>query len=34
MDKAAAAFGIDPVDIRRRNLIGKFPYTSAMGLDI
>ena len=32
MDKAAAAFGIDPVDIRRRNLIGKFPYTSAMGL--
>ena len=32
MDKAAAAFGIEPVDIRRRNLIGKFPYTSAMGL--
>jgi carbon-monoxide dehydrogenase large subunit len=32
MDKAAAAFGIDPVDIRRRNLINKFPYTSAMGL--
>ena len=32
MDKAAAAFGIDPVDIRRRNLIGKFPYTSATGL--
>jgi carbon-monoxide dehydrogenase large subunit len=32
MDKAAAAFAIDPVDIRRRNLIGKFPYTSAMGL--
>jgi aerobic carbon-monoxide dehydrogenase large subunit len=32
MDKAAAAFGIDPVDIRRRNLIDKFPYTSAMGL--
>ncbi|MFN3658834.1 MAG: xanthine dehydrogenase family protein molybdopterin-binding subunit [Pseudolabrys sp.] len=32
MDKAAAAFGIEPVDIRRRNLIGKFPYTSAAGL--
>ncbi len=32
MDKAAAAFGIDPIEIRRRNLIDKFPYTSAMGL--
>ena len=32
MDKAAAALGVDPVDIRRRNLIDKFPYTSAMGL--
>jgi len=32
MDKAAAAFAIDPVDIRRRNLIAAFPYTSAMGL--
>jgi carbon-monoxide dehydrogenase large subunit len=32
MDKAAAAFVIDPVDIRRRNLIDKFPYTSATGL--
>jgi len=32
MDKAAAAFGTDPVDIRRRNLIDKFPYTSATGL--
>jgi carbon-monoxide dehydrogenase large subunit len=32
MDKAAAAFGIDPIDIRRGNLIDKFPYTSAMGL--
>ncbi|HSP49840.1 MAG TPA: xanthine dehydrogenase family protein molybdopterin-binding subunit [Pseudolabrys sp.] len=32
MDKAATAFAIDPVDIRRRNLIDKFPYTSAMGL--
>jgi carbon-monoxide dehydrogenase large subunit len=32
MDKAAAAFGLDPVDIRRRNLIEKFPYTSATGL--
>jgi aerobic carbon-monoxide dehydrogenase large subunit len=32
MDKAASAFALDPIDIRRRNLIGKFPYTSAMGL--
>jgi carbon-monoxide dehydrogenase large subunit len=32
MDKAAAAFAIDPVDIRRCNLIDKFPYTSATGL--
>jgi carbon-monoxide dehydrogenase large subunit len=32
MDKAAKAFGIDPVEIRRRNLIDKFPYTSATGL--
>ena len=31
MDKAAAAFGIDPIEIRRRNLIDKFPYTSATG---
>jgi carbon-monoxide dehydrogenase large subunit len=32
MDKAATALGLDPIDIRRRNLIDKFPYTSAMGL--
>ena len=32
MDKAAAALGIDPIEIRRRNLIKTFPYTSAMGL--
>jgi carbon-monoxide dehydrogenase large subunit len=32
MDKAARAFALDPVDIRRRNLIDKFPYTSATGL--
>ena len=32
MDKAANAFGIDVIDIRRRNLIDKFPYTSAIGL--
>jgi carbon-monoxide dehydrogenase large subunit len=32
MDKAAAALGVDPVEIRRRNLIDKFPYTSAAGL--
>jgi carbon-monoxide dehydrogenase large subunit len=32
MDVAAAQFGLEPVEIRRRNLIGKFPYTSATGL--
>ena len=32
MDKAAAAFGISPVEIRRRNLIARFPATSATGL--
>ena len=32
MDKAAAAFGIEPVEIRRRNLIDHFPYTSLTGL--
>ena len=33
MDKAARAFAIDPIDIRRRNLIDKFPYKSATGLE-
>ncbi len=32
MDKAAAAFGLDPVEIRRRNLIKAFPHTSVTGL--
>ncbi len=32
MDKAAAAFGIEPTALRRRNLIDQFPYTSATGL--
>ena len=32
MDKAALALGIDPIEIRRRNLIRSFPYTSATGL--
>jgi carbon-monoxide dehydrogenase large subunit len=32
MDTAAARFGLDPVEIRRRNLIKAFPYTSATGL--
>lgn len=32
MDKAAGAFGIEPTELRRRNLIDKFPYTSATGL--
>ncbi len=32
MDKAAAALGLDPIEIRRRNLIRRFPYTSSTGL--
>lgn len=32
MDKAAGTFGIEPTELRRRNLIDKFPYTSATGL--
>jgi carbon-monoxide dehydrogenase large subunit len=32
MDKAAAHFGIDTIEIRRRNLIDHFPYKSATGL--
>jgi aerobic carbon-monoxide dehydrogenase large subunit len=32
MDKAAAAFGIEALEIRRRNLIRQFPYVSATGL--
>ncbi len=33
MDKAASALGLDPIEIRRRNLIDKFPYKTAMGLE-
>jgi carbon-monoxide dehydrogenase large subunit len=32
MDKAAAAFAIEPLEIRRRNLVRRFPYVSATGL--
>jgi carbon-monoxide dehydrogenase large subunit len=32
MDKAAAELKIDAIEIRRRNLVSKFPYTSATGL--
>jgi len=32
MDTAAERFGIDPIEIRRRNLIGTFPYRSATGV--
>jgi len=32
MDKAAQALALDPVEIRRRNLVRTFPYTSATGL--
>jgi carbon-monoxide dehydrogenase large subunit len=32
MDCAAARFGLDPVEIRRRNLVRSFPYRTATGL--
>ncbi|MFL6797542.1 MAG: xanthine dehydrogenase family protein molybdopterin-binding subunit [Xanthobacteraceae bacterium] len=32
MDKAAAQLRIDPIELRRRNLVKEFPYSSAMGL--
>ena len=32
MDCAAARFGLDPVEIRRRNLVQSFPYRTATGL--
>jgi carbon-monoxide dehydrogenase large subunit len=32
MDKAAATFGLDPVEVRRRNLVRTFPHTSPTGL--
>ena len=34
MDTAAARLGIDPIDIRRRNLIDAFPYKTATGLTL
>lgn len=33
MDLAAVRFGIDPIEIRRRNLITRFPYRSATGIE-
>src|SRR5947208_1237696 len=32
MDEAAAVFGLDPIEIRRRNLVKAFPHTSVTGL--
>ncbi len=32
MDELAARLGIDPIEIRRRNLIREFPHTTAVGL--
>ena len=32
MDRAAASFGVDPAEIRRRNLITHFPHTTPTGL--
>jgi carbon-monoxide dehydrogenase large subunit len=33
MDLAAVRFGLDPIEIRRRNLITRFPYRSATGIE-
>src|SRR5207253_5159855 len=33
MDRAAAELELDPIEMRRRNLIDRFPYTSATGLE-
>jgi carbon-monoxide dehydrogenase large subunit len=32
MDCAAASLGLDPLEVRRRNLIASFPHTSATGI--
>lgn len=32
MDRAAREFGMEPVELRRRNLIGSFPHSSPTGL--
>ena len=32
MDDIAAGSGIDPAEVRRRNFIGEFPFTTAVGL--
>jgi carbon-monoxide dehydrogenase large subunit len=32
MDELAARLGLDPIEIRRRNLVREFPYTTAVGL--
>jgi len=34
MDALARELGMDPVELRRKNLIGEFPYTMASGLTI
>lgn len=34
VDAAARAMGIDPIAIRRRNLVSRFPYRTAMGFTI
>ena len=34
MDKAARTLGIGPIEMRRRNLVGTFPYVSATGLKL
>jgi aerobic carbon-monoxide dehydrogenase large subunit len=32
MDELAAQLGVDPLELRRRNLVREFPYTTAVGL--
>lgn len=34
VDLAARRLGIDPIELRRRNVIRRFPYTSSLGVEI
>ncbi len=34
LDRAARAIGIEPIELRRRNLVTSFPYRTAMGLEL
>jgi aerobic carbon-monoxide dehydrogenase large subunit len=34
VDLAARRLGIDPIELRRRNVVGRFPYKSGLGVEI